>query len=237
MVKDRTLDRLKCNLFVTVPLHSHSKILGTILADKLYSRQQITKDDVRMLSMFANQAGRAIENSRVYEETLRLSKTDSLSRLWNHATFHEKADEAVAEAQAGGQPVSFLMMDLDHFKFYNDNAGHAAGDEVIRSVGEVLKGMTRDADAAARYGGEEFAVVLPSTDRDKGFERAEELRLAIEARDFPKEDEQPSGGITVSIGVAAYPADGDSKDEILHKADNALYDAKRSGRNCTRAAR
>ncbi len=237
MVKDRTLDQLKCNLFVAVPLHSHSKVLGTILADKLYSRQQITRDDIRMLAMFANQAGRAIENSRVYEETLRQSKTDSLSRLWNHATFHEHANEAVDQARASGQSVSFLMMDLDHFKYYNDNAGHAAGDEVIRIAGEVLRNMTREEDTAARYGGEEFAVVLPHIGRDKAFERAEEIRAAIEAWDFTKEDEQPDGGVTVSIGVATFPADGDNKDEILRKADNALYDAKRAGRNRTRAAR
>ncbi|MFC1671512.1 diguanylate cyclase [Planctomycetota bacterium] len=233
-ISDRVLDQLKCNLFVTVPLFTRTRTLGIILADKLYSRQDITREEVRMLAMFANQAGRAIDNSRVYEETLRLAKTDSLTRLWNHATFHKRADDAVREAQEAGQPASFLMMDLDHFKFYNDNAGHAAGDEVIRTVGDVLREFTREEDTAARYGGEEFAVVLPHMDKDKAFERAEELRRGIEHRDFPKEEEQPSGGITVSIGVATFPADGDAKDVLLRRADNALYDAKRAGRNRTR---
>jgi len=160
-LKDSVLDDLKCNLFSVVPLYTRTKTLGAILADNQFSKRGISKDDIRLLTMFANHAGRAIDNSRLYEETLQKSKTDLLSRLWNHATFQKMAKEAVEAAKRQEEPISFLMMDIDHFKHYNDSAGHIAGDEVIRSVAEVLQSHIRREDAAARYGGEEFAVILP----------------------------------------------------------------------------
>lgn len=234
---DSELDKLQCNLFVSVPLYTRTKTLGTIVADNLFSGQEISRDDIRLLMMFGNQAGRAIDNSRVYEKTVVQAKTDSLSRLWNHATFQERADEAVKEAKRTGRQVSFLMMDIDHFKQYNDNAGHAAGDEVIRGVAAVLQVHTRQEDTAARYGGEEFAVVMHDTNAKEAFEAAERIRQAVEERDFPKEENQPGGGLTVSIGVSTFPDNAKNKDTLLRKADMALYKAKQAGRDRTRAAR
>lgn len=235
-LSDPVLDGLKCNLFVVVPLYTRTKTLGTILADNQFSKREIIKDDIRLLTMFANHAGRAIANSRLYEETLHKSRTDSLSRLWNHATFQKMAGEAVEEAKRTEQPVSFLMIDIDHFKHYNDTAGHAAGDEVIRSVADTLRNHTRMKDAAARYGGEEFAVILPGADAERAFEAAERIRSGIDKRSFPKEKNQPGGSLTVSIGTATYPDNAKNKDTLLRKADMALYKAKQDGRNRTRTA-
>lgn len=238
-LKDATLDTLKCDLFVSVPLYTRTRVLGTILADNLFRKGEsaITKDDVRLLMMLANQAGRAIDNSRTYEATVLLSMTDSLSGLWNHAALQTRLREALDEARVTKQKVSALMIDIDHFKLYNDREGHAAGDKVIRSVAAVLRNHTREEDTAARYGGEEFTAVLIGADRDTAYRAAERIRKAIQKRKFPGEKNQPEGEITVSVGTATFPDDATKKNDLLRKADNALYEAKRKGRNRTRATR
>jgi diguanylate cyclase (GGDEF)-like protein len=123
------------------------------------------------------------------------------------------------------------MIDIDHFKKYNDALGHLLGDVALRKVAAVLEKNLRRADIACRYGGEEFVVLLPESDSSHAVMAAEKLRQAILKVDFEGEDKMPDGVVSVSIGVAAYPEHGEDAGELLHHADKGLYEAKRGGRN------
>jgi diguanylate cyclase (GGDEF)-like protein len=123
------------------------------------------------------------------------------------------------------QPFGLIMLDVDHFKSYNDNFGHQAGDEVLRRVAVVLRDATRVIDCVGRYGGEEFAVILPETGSSGALEVAERIRARVQGEKFEHRE------VTVSVGVSEYPSDGDSADAIISIADAALYAAKHGGRN------
>jgi diguanylate cyclase (GGDEF)-like protein len=228
---DPIVEILKATDFVCVPLKTRDKAIGVILADNLFTQKPITNDDMRMLTMFANQAGLAIEKSRLYEETLLLANTDYLTRLGNHGHFQSTLEREIKKAKQDGIPLSLIMMDIDNFKNYNDTLGHLAGDKVLREIGWILKDTSRKTDFAARYGGEEFALILPCTAGQEALIVSEKLRKRIEEYRFEREDIQPGGRLTVSCGIATLLEQADNKEELISQADKALYEAKRSGRN------
>ncbi len=165
------------------------------------------------------------EANRVLEQ---LARSDSLTALANRRCFFEEAGAEVLRARRYRHPLSLQMLDIDHFKSINDRFGHAAGDNVIRAIAEILRDNLRQTDLAARIGGEEFAVLLPETDIAAAEHHAERLRQTIASHDF-------GGGlpeITVSIGVSCVGIDETTIEPVLLRADNALYRAKQSGRNC-----
>jgi len=124
------------------------------------------------------------------------------------------------------------MIDVDYFKHYNDTHGHLKGNDVLKDIAQILKSSIRDIDVVARYGGEEFSIILPQTDKSKGAViTAERMRAAVEAFKFYKDEMQPGGKITISVGIAAFPEDGKTISEVVGRADEALYQAKREGRN------
>ncbi|MDX1579570.1 MAG: GGDEF domain-containing protein, partial [Gemmatimonadota bacterium] len=135
-----------------------------------------------------------------------------------------------------GGACSRALIDGDFLKNYNDTLGHVAGDRVLRSLADVLRDELRVSDIAARYGGEEFSVIMVNSNRTEAGEAAERLRETIQRYPFPNEDIQPRGDLTVSIGIASYPQDADSYEELVGAADEALYEAKRRGKNQVRAA-
>jgi diguanylate cyclase (GGDEF)-like protein len=174
-----------------------------------------------------------------------LALRDGLTGLYNHRFFQEALNSELARCSRHGRLCSLLFLDVDNFKHYNDALGHLQGDELLRQLAHILtntgddpalRARGRVSDLAARYGGEEFVVILPECDRAGGVVRAERLRAQIEQYPFAGGDRQPGGKVTVSIGVAAYPADALSKQELIHAADQALLRAKREGRNRVRAA-
>ncbi len=226
-VKDATLDLLNVTEFVTVPLKAKDKVIGLLLVDNLYTKQPISKEDIRLLTMFANQAGLAIENSRLYEKTVLLSNTDSLTELFNHGYFQNMLDEKLREA-TDEKTLSLIMLDIDFFKRHNDQFGHLKGDEVLTKVAKIIKKSIRDTDIAARYGGEEFVVILPETTKELATTIADRIRTSIESSDSgtPK-------NITISAGIATFPKDSSTKENLIKKADQALYKAKELGRNKT----
>jgi diguanylate cyclase (GGDEF)-like protein len=222
---------LKSEEVVTVPLKTKDKVIGVILADNPFTKEPITKDDMRMLTMFANQAGLAIENSRLYEQTVLLSNMDSLTRLWNHGYFQYLLEREIERAAKFEREVSLIMMDIDNFKNYNDALGHRAGDKVLQKISEILKESSRKTDFVCRYGGEEFAIILPDTAKSQAHLVSEKLRLRIEEYPFEKEEVQPNKNLTLSSGVATFPQDATNKEELISRADSALYEAKKAGRN------
>jgi diguanylate cyclase (GGDEF)-like protein len=134
-------------------------------------------------------------------------------------------------AVRAARPLSVFIFDIDHFKNYNDTNGHPAGDELLRSLAGILRQSLRPSDACCRYGGEEFVVAMPEVDAVEALAIAERLRVRIADHVFPHEQKQPAGDVTISGGIAAFPHDGTSVQELIHHADIALYESKRAGRN------
>ena len=158
-----------------------------------------------------------------------LSVTDSLTGLYNRKHLMESLTGEIGRSTRYERPFSLLIIDIDHFKKFNDTYGHLAGDEVLRKMGEVFRESIRGCDYAARYGGEEFVIVMPEIGRDQGVQAAERIRASV-----AKEKIDASGNsvtVTISVGVASFPEHGDDAQTIISKADTALYQAKRRGRD------
>ena len=167
-----------------------------------------------------------VESLRKHHDELeRLSTTDTLTGLSNRRHLMNLLAQEIERAKRADRPFSILMLDVDHFKKYNDSHGHQAGDEVLARIGTVLRNSIRPYDCAARYGGEEFLVMLSGSSLDPARESAERIRKQVQAQQFDAES------VTISIGVAEYPSHGDTAKAVIGQADAALYEAKRAGRD------
>lgn len=224
-------DVLNTEYFVTIPLKSKENVLGAILVDNIFTKKPITKSDLRILTMFANHAGLAIENSSLYEKTVLLSKTDWLTKLWNSGEFHKKMSYHLEKAKVSETPLSLVMIDMDNFKTYNDTLGHQRGDEVLKEIAKILNDNSRRGDMVARYGGEEFAIIMPYTNKEDAKLIAERLRAAVEKRLSAKKTLKKIPRLTISLGIASFPTDANNKNTLIDRADNALYEAKKTGKN------
>lgn len=231
---DPILKILNVEELVVVPLRAKDKVNGIIVADNIFTKKPISKDDIRMLIMLSNQAGLAIENSQLYEQTLVKSHSDSLSELWNHGYFQYMLKSELEKSKATETPLSLIMIDIDDFKKYNDAFGHQIGDQVIKELSRLIKEHSRKIDWVCRYGGEEFTIILPTTNKNEAFIIAERLRTRIENHPFTHEELMPHKKITVSMGIATFPEDGLTNSELLSVADKFLYKAKYQGKNQTR---
>jgi len=232
-IQDQIIQLLKANELVVVPLKAKDKVNGIILADNFITQKPITKDDLRMLIMLANQAGLAIENSQLYEKTVIRAHLDSLTNLWNHGYFQYLLGVELEKAKATATNLSLIMLDLDDFKIYNDSLGHQAGDNILKEVALLVKNQSRKMDYVCRYGGEEFAVILPYTDKKEAYLIAERLRENIAKHPFIHQEILPNKVLTASLGLTAYPNDGTTTSDLLSYADKALYEAKAKGKNNT----
>ena len=167
--------------------------------------------------------------AQLYEQMEKMATTDGLTTLFNHRTFQAKADEALAQARRYRRKCSLILTDIDHFKSVNDTYGHPTGDMVLRGVAKILKAKARDTDIVARYGGEEFAIIMPETDAAGARVIAERIREAVMAEVF--QTEMGPLKVTLSLGIATTPDDGDEKQVLIDLSDQCLYHAKRHGRN------
>jgi len=161
---------------------------------------------------------------------------DGLTQLHNHRHFQETMAAEAARSLRHGRTFSLVFMDVDLFKNYNDTHGHLQGDGVLRTIGEILKSLLRKADMAARYGGDEFVLLLPETDKEAAQGVAEMVRKTIESHPFHGRESQPGGKVTVSVGVASFPADGTDPVALIQNADKALYGSKAAGNNVVTVA-
>lgn len=165
------------------------------------------------------------------EELKNLANVDGLTGVYNHRYFHEILKEKIVSCEKDSTPISMIFMDIDYFKNYNDLYGHQSGDEVLKTIGNLLKKTIRKDDIAARYGGEEFALILPHTSEKEAIKVAENIRKIIEETYFEGEENQPNGKITVSIGISVYPDKAKNDVELIKSADDALYRAKFFNKN------
>ncbi len=173
-------------------------------------------------------------NEKLKEETEDLARQashDGLTGLPNKSHFESKAETHLQKAMAQRRPISFLMIDIDGFKSYNDEHGHRAGDKALEQVGELIRKEIRNNDLAGRLGGEEFGILLPGTDQHGAFVTAERLRNSVQNHRFPVQNEKNSAGLTISIGISAHPDHVSTVEELFEVADRALYQSKEQGRN------
>ncbi|MCR4440448.1 MAG: diguanylate cyclase [bacterium] len=157
--------------------------------------------------------------------------TDGLTGLYNYRYFKEQLTHEVDRAARHKECFSLIMLDIDHFKLYNDTHGHLAGDKVLKDLARLLRDNVRKIDVAARYGGEEFALILVQTPRPASGVVARKLQALVEEFPFAHGEQQPQGKLTISMGVATYPEDGHTAEELIAAADRRLYRAKAEGRN------
>lgn len=230
---DPIIQILKTEELVLVPLKAKDKVNGIILADNFVTKKPITKDDLHMLIMLANQAGLAIENSQLYEKTVTLAHTDYLTGLWNHGYFQYILHEEIGKAKNNKTPLSLLMLDIDDFKIYNDSFGHQAGDKILKDVAFLIKQQSRKIDYACRYGGEEFTLILPCANKKEALAIAERIRENIKKFPFIHEEILPSKKLTASLGLATFGEDGVTAAELIAASDKKLYQAKNKGKNFT----
>ena len=210
------------------PIKNQGELVGIFAIGKKVQNVPYSQEDLEMMLAVAGQVGIIIENAQNYSQALLKANTDGLTQLYNHRHFHERLEQEIARSSRFGTVFSIIMLDIDLFKIYNDNFGHLAGDEILRKIGEYIKGSIRSIDIAARYGGEEFAIILPETRLSDAYFVAERIRKTIETK-----TSQRAMPVTVSIGVASWPVDGVMKEELIKRADAALYIAKQTGRNRT----
>jgi diguanylate cyclase (GGDEF)-like protein len=197
---------------------------------------QLSTADGLLLNAVASQLVVAVENSHLYGLTKVLSITDELTGLYNYRELQSRLNQEIERATRYESTLSLLMIDADDFKSYNDTYGHVAGDNALFELAGVMRAAVREVDFVARYGGEEFTVILPETDSAGAFVVAEKIREAVADHDFAEGEAavEARGPLTVSVGIATFPTYADDTESLLRQADNALYRAKREGRNRVR---
>jgi diguanylate cyclase (GGDEF)-like protein len=211
-----------------VPLIANGEAIGVINITNKLGGELFNQDDMDFMVALANQAAIAINNARLYE----LATKDGLTKLYLYRHFYYLLDHEIKRADRYEHQVSLLMMDIDNFKDINDTYGHQVGDQMLREIANVISSTCRKIDFPSRYGGEEFSVILPETPKDNAVIIAERLRKRIENIVVRGKDNQ-AVSTTISIGIASYPSDSSDLKGLIEKADEALYFAKKQGKDCT----
>lgn len=210
------------------PLMLGDRVIGTLDVESPESNG-FSEDDMKLLSGLSAQIAVALYNSQLFEQTKALSLTDPLTSLPNRRSFDMFIEAEIRRAGRYHRSFSLLMIDFDNFKKYNDAFGHPAGDKILKICCQLMKETIRDVDFLGRYGGDEFISVLPETDSTFALEVAERMRKTIAAQSI-----EPR--ITLSIGIAAFPQDGNNKNTLIEIADDACYEAKQLGGDCVNFA-
>lgn len=214
------------------PMSTHGDTQGLLVAESI-EKEAFNDRDEQMLAVVARSAGLALENADLHKRTEELSIIDELTGSFNYRYFVQKFQEEKKRAVRYDLPLSIIMVDIDWFKKLNDSYGHEVGNIVLKSLAAVIRGCIRDVDIFARYGGEEFVVILPQTPQSEALHIGERIRSQVENHVI---DGGTSGKlkITVSVGVSSFPENGRSEEELVSVADQALYQAKGSGKNLVR---
>jgi len=216
--------------YLCIPILAQGETLGILHLQAASEGTQLDSAELSFRTTFAGQVGLSIANIRLREALRTQSVRDALTGLYNRRYLEETLDREVRRASRSRQSLGILMIDLDHFKTFNDTYGHDAGDAVLRETGAALIKGVRTEDFVCRFGGEEFVVVLPTANLEAAQTRAENLRLKVKELTVLHQG-RSMGMLTISVGVAALPQHGKSPKELMAAADAALYEAKRGGRD------
>jgi diguanylate cyclase (GGDEF)-like protein len=228
-IKTRAIGSLIC-----IPLSSKSRKFGLILIEHK-NKNTFNEENLRLVTTICKSVSMAIENAELYESLQELATTDGLTGVYNRVYFHQKFESEFKMAKELGYDLTLVILDIDFFKKFNDTYGHMFGDVVLKSVAQTVKNNLRAKDTVARFGGEEFVIILPRTTVQEAFEKVEFLRHKI-ANNIVR-DNVIAASVTASFGIACYPETSDNEIELIRDADNALYKAKDSGRNCIKIAK
>jgi two-component system, cell cycle response regulator len=214
---------------IAVPVFDGERCCGVVSVE---SAGQLDVRDHELLELFAQQIGIAITNARLHAALVHAAWTDPLTGVLNRTALLTGIEGALAEAAASGRTLTLLFVDLDHFKTLNDRHGHQVGDRVLQRCAERMQALLPAGGLVGRYGGEEFVLLVTDPTGAAGVMLAEQLRAAIAATG--QASERDAVAVTVSIGIAQYPGDGEEMEALLRAADQALYRAKAAGRNQVR---
>jgi len=217
---------------VAVPVRFRNTCLGVIELINCVGVEGFNDRDLALLEALADFAAIALENARHVQKIQELTITDDLTKLYNSRFLHSRLDYEVERARRFNYEISMIFLDLDYFKEVNDVHGHLSGSKLLREVAGLLASMLRTVDMACRYGGDEFIILMPGTSKKNAALVAEKLRASIKEKAFLA-DEGINIRLTASFGVASFPQDANSKEELIHKADHAMYDAKNRTRDST----
>ncbi len=215
--------------YICAPMAARGETIGTIYLETAQGPGSLSTKQPLVEAM-SEQITLALSNLKLREALRQQSIRDSLTGLFNRRYLDETLTREIDRAKRGNMPLSIIMIDVDHFKQFNDTYGHEAGDMVLETMGKFLQTQVRADDIACRYGGEEFTLMLPGASREIAQQRAEQLRNGIHALEMNFEG-QSLGAITLSLGVAVFPAHGERGESVLKAADAALYRAKQNGRD------
>lgn len=214
-----------------IPLAVHDYPWGVLILERAVQHEPYVLADYEAIRVLVDHLAILLENMRLYRQTMEMAVRDGLTGLLNHRRLHERLKEELARALRYHHPLTLLMIDVDYFKRYNDTYGHQQGDELLRTLAEVLRQNVRQSDIVGRYGGEEFVIILPETGKESAVVLAQRLCEVVANTPFPGHPGGAAVRCTISIGVASFPDDGLSVSDLVAAADAALYRAKRTGKN------
>ena len=212
--------------FAVAPLVFDERLMGALQVNANDPSRVWQENEILLLRTVADQVAVAVNHAGLFAQIQQQALTDALTGCYNRRSFEMQLDKEIIMAKRTGQPLSLLMLDLDRFKHLNDTAGHDAGDDALRQLARCFQEELRGVDSAARFGGDEFALILPQAFVEGALIVAERVRARIERIYIPE-----FGSLTASIGIGSYPAHAASRAELFRAADDALYAAKRGGRN------
>jgi diguanylate cyclase (GGDEF)-like protein len=221
-------EALEKGSFISIPLKYKGETFGVMNCSRA-AKHGFSEDDIRLLVLVANEVALAVQNARLYTRMKELSVRDELTGLYNRRHFQHVLQMEWKRVTRFKRPLSLLMIDIDHFKEFNDTFGHRHGDRVLRHIATTLAKNLREVDLVARFGGEEFVVLLPDTDKNGAIVVAEKLRRLVEGTRF--DDVSNPHYLSISIGLSNFPEDAREMDDLIDHADIALYEAKDAGRN------
>lgn len=221
-IKDKS-ELLKYRDYTVLPLNIHRDTIGYLVANNIEPK------DTEKFLILAHQFLVGIKRAFLYQQVQELSINDSLTNTYSRRHFFEKFNEEIERSKRMKLTFSFLMVDIDHFKYFNDHYGHLVGDAILRDIAVTIKDNIRQIDFIGRYGGEELSIVLTETDMTQAQEAAERIRRAVEAKEIRVYDETLK--VTVSIGISTFVNSKEERRALIERADQALYQAKQQGRN------
>jgi diguanylate cyclase (GGDEF)-like protein len=226
--REHPLEGMESALCLPLVVRDHAIGTLTLAARRRGAFSDATR---QLLSLLAGNAAVALSNAAAVKQLELMATTDPMTGLLNKRSLEAEFERRIKSASRFGKKLAVLVTDIDKFKSVNDTYGHAVGDLVIKGLGAVLARCKRDTDAVARFGGEEFVIVCEETDTEGAFALAERIRTELEKTVFATE--MGPLKVTCSLGIAEFPRDGRTREELFHRADEALYEAKRGGRNRT----
>ncbi len=215
---------------IALPLIAKNKTVGVMSIQALLPNV-FDQNHLRLLTSIASQAALALENAKLHATVNEQAQRDPLTRAYHHGTFIDRLNQAIAQADAERQTVSLIMLDIDRFKKYNDTYGHLVGDDVLRSTVVAIQSHLKATDVVGRWGGEEFGIILPNVTRLQAKQVAERIRETVSANVMKDMHNRSIPSPTVSQGIAMYPDDAGYLEELIDRADTALFSAKDLGRN------